>query len=383
MSLAVPQDTRPANVIDWPGVMRELGPGFAARAAHYDATDTFVAENFTDLKTHGVFAAGVPAELGGGGATYAELCAMLRALAYYCGSTALTLSMHTHVVATMVWRWRRNPKPVEALLRRIVDERLVLVTSGASDWLTASGTAEPVDGGWRIKARKIFASGSPYGDLLMTQAVHADPQAGPTVLHFAVPIRQPGVAPQDTWRVLGMRGTGSHDVIIDDLFVPDSSIMLRRPAGQWSPPFHLAIGMIPLPLVYGVYLGIAEAARDATLALARKRAADPGLVHLVGEMENELAAARLAHRDMVEAAATGEPGPETTNRIITDRTLVGRAVAHVVDKAMDIAGGSSFYRACPLERLFRDVQGARFHRPQERTQLGFSGRLALGLDIDG
>ena len=99
-------------------------------------------------------------------------------------------------------------------------------------------------------------------------------------------------------------------------------------------------------------------------------------------MENDLAAARMALRDMVEAADTGEPGPETTNRIWIARTLVGRAAMRVVEKAMEAAGGSSFYRAVGLERLFRDVQGARFHRPQERPQLRFSGRLALGLDVD-
>jgi alkylation response protein AidB-like acyl-CoA dehydrogenase len=53
----------------------------------------------------------------------------------------------------------------------------------------------------------------------------------------------------------------------------------------------------------------------------------------------------------------------------------------VVEKAMEVTGGGSFYRAAGLERLFRDVQGARFHRPQERMQLQLSGRLALGLDL--
>jgi alkylation response protein AidB-like acyl-CoA dehydrogenase len=216
----------------------------------------------------------------------------------------------------------------------------------------------------------------------MTQAVYDDPEAGPTALHFAIPVTEPTVAPHDNWRVLGMRGTGSHDVTIKDAFVPDSAIVLRRPAGKWSLPFHLNPGMIPLPLVYAVYLGVAEAARDAALAIAAKRPGDPGLPYLVGEMENDLAAARMAHRDMVEAADTGEPGPETTNRIWTARTLVGRAAMRVVEKAMEAAGGSSFYRAAGLERLFRDVQGARFHRPQERSQLRFSGRLALGLDVD-
>jgi acyl-CoA dehydrogenase len=99
-------------------------------------------------------------------------------------------------------------------------------------------------------------------------------------------------------------------------------------------------------------------------------------------MENELAAARMAHRDMVEAGNTCEPGPETTNRIFIARTLVGRAAIGVVEKSMEAVGGASFYRAAGLERLFRDVQGARFHRPQESMQLRFTGRLALGLPID-
>jgi acyl-CoA dehydrogenase len=382
MSLSSDPDIGTDQATDWSGLMQALGPRFAERAKLHDADDTFVAENFAELKARGVFAAGVPLALGGGGATYLELCNMLRVLGRYCGSTALTLSMHTHVVATTVWRWRRDPEPFERLLRRIAEQNLVLVASGASDWLAASGTARRVEGGWRISARKIFASGIPAGDLFMTQAVYDDPQAGPTALHFAIPVTDPGVVPQDNWFVLGMRGTGSHDVVIEEAFVPDSAIVLRRPAGKWSAAFHLNPGMIPLPLVYAVYLGIAEAARDSALAFARKRPAGPGLPYLIGQMENDLACARMAHRDMVEAADTAEPGPETTNRVWMGRTLVGRAAVRVVENAMEAAGGSSFYRASGLERLFRDVQGARFHRPQERTQLRFSGRLALGLDAD-
>jgi alkylation response protein AidB-like acyl-CoA dehydrogenase len=363
--------------------MHELGPQFAGRAPKHDATDTFVAENFAELKARGVFAAGVPSELGGGGASYPALCDMLRVLAHYCGSTALTLSMHTHFVATTSWRWRRDPKPVEGLLRRAVDERLQFVGSGASDWLTPSATAERVEGGWQVAGEKVFASGILSGDLFMTQAVYNDPQAGPAALHFGIPIKSPGIEIQDTWQVLGMRGTGSHHVVIKNVFVPESAVSLRRPAGQWIPAFHLYACIIPLPLIYAVYLGIAEAARDAALTFARKRRDDPDLPYLVGEMENELAAARLAHRDMVEAAACcEEPGPETTNRIVIARTLVGRAVSRVAEKAMEAVGGSSFYRVSGLERLFRDIQGARFHRPQERVQLRFSGRFALGLDVE-
>jgi alkylation response protein AidB-like acyl-CoA dehydrogenase len=381
MSLAPLQE--PAPAVDWTGLMRELGPRFAARAPAHDAADTFVAENFAELKERGVLAAAVPAALGGGDAAYPQLCDMLRVLAHSCGSTALVLSMHTHLVATASWRWRRDPKPVETLLRRIVNERLLLVGSGASDWLTPTATAERVDGGWRINGQKIFASGVPAGDLFMTQAVYVDPEAGRTVLHFALPIGDMGIEPQDTWRALGMRGTGSHHVLLKNVLVPETAVSLRRPAGKWITLFHLYACIIPLPLVYAVYLGIAEAARDAALHLARGRGGDVGLQCVVGEMENELAIARMAHRDMVEiAAGCNDPQPEITNRVIVARTLVGRSAIRVVEKAMEVTGGGSFYRAAGLERLFRDVQGARFHRPQERMQLQLSGRLALGLDLD-
>jgi alkylation response protein AidB-like acyl-CoA dehydrogenase len=382
MSLISNPDPRPKAATDWSRLMHELGPGFAERARAHDANDSFVAENFAELKAREVFAAGVPKQLGGGGASYPELCGMLRTLASYCGSTALALSMHTHVVAAAAWRWRRDPESSVRLLRRIADENLFVVTSGGSDWLTASGTAERVEGGWKINARKVFASGVPAGDLLMTQAIYDDPEKGKTVLHFAIPVRGPGVVPQDSWYVLGMRGTGSQDVMIKDVFVPESGILLRRPAGKFSAPFHLSPGMIPLPLVYAVYLGVAEAAYDIALATARKRPGDDGLAYLIGEMQNDLASARMAHRDMVEAADLGEPGRETTNRIWTGRTLVGRAAMRVVEKAMEVAGSGSFYRTSTLERLFRDIQGVRYHRPQQQEQLRFSGRLGLGFDVD-
>ena len=383
MALAHRQDRNPVPATDWPALMQALGPRFAARAAAHDADDSFVADNFAELKERGVFAAGVPAELGGGGASYPELCEMLRVLARSCGATALALSMHTHQIATATWRWRHGAAALEPLLRRVAAERLVLVTSGASDWVDASGSAEPVDGGWRIKARKIFASGSPCGDLMMTQAVYRDPVDGPTVLHFAIPLRGAGVRIEETWRTLGMRATGSHDVVIDDALIPDAGVMLRRPSGKWIPLFHLYACTIPLPLVYAVYVGVAEAARETAVAMARKRPQDAGLVFLVGELENELALARMAHRDMVETAATcEEPGSETSNRIFIARTLVGRAVTRVAEKAMELAGGAAFYRAAGLERLFRDLQGARFHRPQERMQFALTGRLALGLGFE-
>jgi acyl-CoA dehydrogenase len=114
-----------------------------------------------------------------------------------------------------------------------------------------------------------------------------------------------------------------------------------------------------------------------------KKRDDANAPYLVGEMENELAAADMALEAMIATAATAQPGPETTNRVTIARTLCGRAAIGTVDKAMEVAGGGSFYRSLGLERLFRDVQGARYHPLQEKVQLRYAGRLALGLDIDG
>jgi acyl-CoA dehydrogenase len=308
---------------------------------------------------------------------------MLRLLAWHCSSTALALAMHTHLVAALVWRWRRDPKAVEGFLKRVAGERLVLISTGASDWLNGSGRAERVDGGWRITARKIFGSGVLAGDFLVTGAVYEDPEAGVTVLHFPLSLKADGVRVLDTWHVMGMRATGSHDVAIEGAFVPESAVSVRRSQGKWHPALHLAVTMA-WPIVYGVYLGIAEAARDLAVRRARERGRNnTDLCYLVGEMENELAAARLAHADMVTIGASAQPGPETTNRIMTGRTLVGRSVLSAVETAMEVVGGSALYRDVGLERLFRDVQAARYHPLQEKGQQCYAGRLALGLDIDG
>jgi alkylation response protein AidB-like acyl-CoA dehydrogenase len=351
-------------------------------AADHDADHRFVADSLARLKDEGFTSALVPKELGGGGASIGEICQVIRLLGTACGSTALAFAMHSHQVATATWRWRHQGAPTDTMLRRIAAEKLVLVSSGGSDWLASGGTAVPCDGGFKVSARKGFSSGSPAADLLVTSAVFDDPEAGPTVLHFTVPIRSDGVRFNDNWDVIGMRGTGSQELVLDEVFVPESSILGRRPAGKWHMLFHI-ISMVAFALIYSAYVGIAEAARDKALDAARKRPADEGLVLLVGEMENRFAAAEMAIERMIRIAEEGQPGPETTGQVMSARTLVGQAAIATVDKAMEVAGGAAFYRKFGLERLFRDVQAARFHPLQEKTQLRYSGRLALGLDIDG
>jgi acyl-CoA dehydrogenase len=372
---------RESDTKEWMARADAIGPLLAASAARHDAEASFVADGYAALREAGFFRALVPAEFGGGGASHRAMCAAVRRLATYDGSTALAFSMHCHLVAVPVWRWRHERAPVEGLLRRVAAEDLVLISSGGSDWLDSGGTATKVEGGFRVTARKAFSSGCPMGDLLMTSAVYDDPAEGATVLHFPVPFKAEGVRVLDTWHVLGMRGTGSHDVMLQDVFVPDAAIGGRRRPGKWHPLFH-AIAMLAFPLIYAAYVGVAESARRTALAMARKRPASSALVLAAGRLENAFALAEIAHDRMVAIAESAAIGPETTSRAMTARTLAGRAAIETVERAMEVAGGASFYASAGIERAFRDVQGARFHPLQEGPQLELAGRLALGQAVD-
>jgi acyl-CoA dehydrogenase len=122
----------------------------------------------------------------------------------------------------------------------------------------------------------------------------------------------------------------------------------------------------------------------AAAAKRRKGAAvDPGIVDLVGELDTELAATRIALDSMVALAETAQPSEPTTNTICTYRALLARSARKTVDLALEVAGGASYHRSSGLERLFRDVQGARFHPLRDHLQRRYAGRIALGLPIDG
>ena len=373
------QPLRKSTQPNWRATLTEIGPRLAEEGARCDKSGAYVGANIALLRENGFFGLAVPVEFGGGGLTRTELAAMLRQLARYCSSTGLAFSMHTHPAAAQVWRWQNQKAPVEPLLKRIAGDRIQLLTSGGSDWLSGSGTATKVEGGYRISGQKIFASGAPTADLFMTTAVEQTAE-GPIVLQFGLPVKSEGVTILDTWDTLGMRGTASQTVKIDNVFIADAAVSVRRPAGKWHPSMHV-ISMVAFTLVYAAYTGVAEAARDIAVAAAKKRN-DPSAVEAVGELENEWTATRIAHDSMVAFSETAQPGPATTNTIFTHRALVARSAIKTVELAMGVAGGASYFRSMGLERLFRDIQGARFHPLTDAPQRRLAGRMALGLPID-
>jgi alkylation response protein AidB-like acyl-CoA dehydrogenase len=369
-----------SRYLDLQALAQIIGPRFAADAAERDAADAFVAEHYDLLKEHKVLSALVPAELGGSEVSHGAMCAFLRQLAHFSPSTALALSMHQHLVAASVYN-HRHGRPGRKLLERVAASEAVLVSTGANDWLASNGTAERIDGGFRISARKPFGSGSPRGDMVVTSAPYEDPTEGWQVLHFAVPLAAPGVSLADDWQAMGMRATGSRTIILDQVFVPDEAVSLRRPRGRFHPAWNVIL-TVAMPLIMSVYAGVAETAAAIGCEEAKKRQGDPNVPYLLGELTNNLTTVQLAVDDMVRLAndLNFTMSLEVTNAVLVRKTIAAQGVLAVAEKALEAAGGSGFYRKLGLERLLRDAHGAQFHPLPAKAQHRFTGRIALGLD---
>jgi alkylation response protein AidB-like acyl-CoA dehydrogenase len=362
----------------WLDLVHHLGKDFMARAAEHDRDDTFVNQNYADLKQHHFLSAAIPPELGGGGVSHAQMCDILKTMAQYCGSTALALSMHQHLLAANIWKYKKG-QGGEEMLKKVADKQIVLVSTGARDWLESNGKMQKTAGGYLVTAQKHFASQSAIGAVLVTSAPYQDAEQGWQVLHFPVPFKSEGVTIMNDWYTLGMRGTGSHTVKLENVFVPESAIVLRRPQGTFH-PFWNVILTVAMPLIMSVYVGIAE--RAAKMAVANARASKtkkPHLPYALAEMNNELTTAQLNLRDMIRITNNYDfqPVDQNGHEILTRKTNVANAAINVVTKAMEIVGGQGFYRSFGLERLFRDVQAAKYHPLQEKDQLLFSGEFML------
>ena len=366
--------------IDLKALAARLGPVFGKGAASRDEANRFVSENYVLLKENKLFSALIPAELGGGGATHREMCAFLRAIGRHCGPTALTLSMHQHLVSAAVFN-HAHGKPGLKLLEKVVGGELVLVSTGANDWLASTGAVERAEGGYRVSARKPFASGSPVGQVIVTSAPYEDPEAGWQVLHFPVPLSAEGVSLADDWNTMGMRATGSRTVVLDKVFVPEEAVALRRPRDLYHPAYNVIL-TVAMPLILSAYLGVAEAAAEIATGMAARRTGDPVAPYLLGELTNQLTTAQIAVDSAMDITDDFRFSPtnETANAILVRKTIAATALLATGAKALETSGGAGFYRKTGLERLVRDLQGVQFHPLQEKRQLHFTGRMALGLD---
>lgn len=356
-----------------------IGPLLAEHAARHDLEGTFVAEAYEALRDAGLLRAAVPVELGGEGATITELAAVQRELAHHCGATALASSMHQHVVAFTAWRYRRGLPGAEATLRKVAEDGVLLVSTGGGDFTHPRGEAVPVEGGYRVSGRKRFASQAHHGSVMSTMFALDDPEQGRRVLNMAVPLSAEGVRVIDTWDTLGMRGTESHDIVLENVFVPDEKVLANRPYGVVDPPLQV-IASVAFPIISGVYLGVAEAAYDEAIRAAGPRADDPLVQRTIGLMRHRLQVAEWALDGAL--ALIGDdpaPSPERFLAAMSAKAEVARAGIEVCDLAMDVAGGPAFFRGSVIERAYRDIRAAKFHPLTPEATLVETGRRALGV----
>jgi alkylation response protein AidB-like acyl-CoA dehydrogenase len=181
-----------------------------------------------------------------------------------------------------------------------------------------------------------------------------------------------GVRIVETWDTLGMRGTASHDLVFDGVFVPADKIMGSRPYGVLAGPLLIA-AIHFAPVVAAVYLGVARGARTEATRLAGNDAA-----RAVGEMHARLRVARWALFAAVEEIGCDPAADDPT--LLAVMTAKRHAVLEaqaVVDTALQVACGRAFFKTSPLERAYRDVRGGPFHPMPPEATLELAGRLAL------
>jgi alkylation response protein AidB-like acyl-CoA dehydrogenase len=371
-------ETMTQTLTDWKKLTQELGKLFAVRADQHDKFGTFVFQHYEELKVHRYFSAMIPEDLGGSGVSHSEMCNIIRVLAQYCGSTALSLSMHQHLVAAAVWRYKHKGE-AKPMLEKVASDQLILVSTGARDWLESNGEMTKTDGGYLLSAKKQFASQSVIGDLVVTSAPYEHPDNGWQVLHFAASLKAKGVSLLDDWDVMGMRGTGSQTIVFDQVFIPDGAIVLSRPQNEYHPVWDVVL-TVAMPLIMAVYVGIAEHSLEIAISVGKKYGRNQKhLPYIIGKMNNSLVGAKTQWRAMVALAndIDFKPSSEITVEMVSLKTNVAQGCIQTVEQAMDAIGGQSFYRKNTLERLFRDVQGARFHPIPAWDQYAFTGERLI------
>ncbi len=356
-----------------------LAEDFRKRAAEVDREGRFPHENYEKMRRVGYLAALVPEELGGLGATLGEMSRAQQALARGCASTALAVNMHHFQVGAAADAYRAGAA-TEATLRRVVSEGIVLGSTGAEfivagDW-TTSTTAERDGDHYVLNGRKFFCSQADGMDVVRVNACEA---GSGDLLILPVPADGPGVTVVPTWDTTGMRGTASHDLVLENVRVPAAAATrLNGPAPMRDPKATNLVRWF-LVLVSGVYIGVAEEARaEALRAIGGGRnsafRAEPLTDVLLGEMEAAFLTATSVRDAVAERLATPQPDADTVvAQAALCKEVVTSAVQTVMARALAITGGRAFFRRSALERLNRDMLAARFHPPSAPVSFQIAG----------
>ncbi|HET8662493.1 MAG TPA: acyl-CoA dehydrogenase family protein [Micromonosporaceae bacterium] len=383
----------------------EVAGFLADEATRNDAAGRYARASIDRINEAGVLAACAPVDDGGFGVeSLYDLGVATSRLAEADASVAIAAYMHL----ALSWYYARTVRcappgqPAEPRQRewlRAIGRRQMVVCSsvaepGTNAWQMTT-TATRSGGDWIINGRKVLASISPSATHFYTR-VRAETADGPMQGSVMIPLDAAGVEVRDDWDGLGLRGSGSGEVVFSGVVLPEDAVSPRGRWGQWDRRGMEGRAASSTPLL-AVYLGIAETARTAALASlraglagARDRTHSAGTKAMLAEVEVRMAAARGALRSAlsdIDAHVTHaaprslpvEVGQALMAQCVAAGMAVERAAVEVVDLAMQICGGRSYAGGHPLGRLCRDVRAGWFMRPHAPAEewLDFLAEWAL------
>jgi alkylation response protein AidB-like acyl-CoA dehydrogenase len=387
------------------------GADFEARADAHDRDGTFPVENFEEMKVSGVMRAAVPEEFGGlGVASIRDLAIGLNRLGRADGSTAIALNMHLSTCWVSARLHRGEVEQGESTgmgsFLALLGGGLVVManaTEPGTDNIHPLTELSRVDGHWELRGRKSFGTLSPVADLFLVTCRCRE--GGHDVRAFAFVTRgTPGMDIRDNWDALGMRASGSHDIVYDGCIVPDTQVRISETPWGVQSAEEFTIGSAGTLGLVAAFLGIAERAAELAVDMVRTRTKAPddrplaeraGVQHLAAENEIDLAVCRaLLDRTgrLLDAALVARPvaddDPVELQRLFTEfqsaKHVVNRKAIEVVDRALTLSGGVGYLSKSPLARLYRDVRAGPFMQPLSPNEApAYIGKVALGIETDG
>ncbi len=360
----------------------------AHTADQCDREARFVADNVQRVLDAHLHRLPVPRAQGGEGFNLLACTQVLRHLARADANTALGLAMHFHVIGSLADHCTWPPEAFAQLCRSVVEEA-ALVNSAASEPEMGSPSrgglpatqARRTPGGFRLNGHKRWVTWAPALRFFIVTATLDD-----AIGVFVVDARAPGLALVDTWRdSLSLRGSGSLDVILRDVFVPEAWLVERRSPTQ--PRRNGLPAAWPTCAFAAVYLGIGEGALETVARYALQRiptalgkpiAELPHIQRLIGQIDATLRAARAV---LLDAARRWSEHPDQRPTMEADlaaaKHLCTNAAITATDLAMRAAGAAGLERQLPLERYLRDARAGLMHPPQDDRALELLGRAVL------
>jgi alkylation response protein AidB-like acyl-CoA dehydrogenase len=373
----------------------DLGERMGKIAAHYadqhDRDNTFPHETFAALRDAGYLGLTVPIEFGGMGASPFEAMLAQERIGYGSGAVGLGTTMHLGAMGGLADSRSWPFALLERVFREVVEEGALINGLASEPELGSPSrgggyktTAAPTEGGWLVNGRKTWSTLAPglrYGTVLLTVHERDGSVARGSML---VPMDSPGVSIEETWDNLSMRATGSHDVVFENVFVPDRH---RLPTAGGAPGSQVSGWAL---MGSAVYLGIAQAARDFAVNYAKSRVPS-GLGKPIAELPNvqsrvaEMELLLLQARTLLYATARewqAQPANRATmgwQFAAAKYTVTNHAIA-ITDQALRVVGSVGLQRQHPLERYFRDVRAGLGNPPMDDVALSLIGKHALELN---